>query len=71
MLHCVPRPFLALKTGPTVFTLVLKIVWEMNRLTVTPPLISSSEDLATDRTLIATLTLLNVVIQVFRASNVA
>ena len=62
---------LALKTVTTVFTLVLKVVWEMNRFTVTSPLISSSEDLATDRALKASLTLLNVLIQVFRTSYFA
>ena len=48
VLFMIEVSFLALKTGPTVFTLVLKVVWEMNRFTVTPSLISSSEDLATD-----------------------
>ena len=62
---------LALKTVPAVLALVLKIVWEMNRLTVTSPLISPSEDLVTDRALISTLTFLNVLIQVFRTRNAA
>ena len=71
VLFMIEVSLLAFKTLRTVFTFILEIVGEMNRLTVTPPLISSSEDLATDRALIATLTLLNVLIQVFRTSNVA
>ena len=62
VLFMVEVSLLALKTLPTVFTLVLKVVWEMNRFTVTPSLISSSEDLATDGALKAILTLLNVLI---------
>ena len=71
VLFMIEVSLLALKTVPAVFALVLKIVWEMNRLTVTPPLISPSEDLATDRALISSPRLLNVLIQVFRTSNVA
>ena len=71
VLFVIEVSLLALKTLPTVFTLVLKEVWEMNRFTVTPSLISSSEDLATDRALKAILTLLNVLIQVFRTSYAA
>ena len=62
VLFMIEVSLLALKTVTTVFTLVLKVVWEMNRFTVTPSLISSSEDLATDRALKAILTLLNVLI---------
>ena len=71
VLFMIEVSLLALKTLPTVFTLVLKVVWEMNRFTVTPSLISSSEDLATYRALEASLRLLNVLIQVFRTSNAA
>ena len=71
VLFMIEVSLLAFKTLRTVFTFILEIVGEMNRLTVTPPLISSSEDLATDRALKATFTLLNVLIQVFRTSNVA
>ena len=71
VLFMIEVSLLALKTVPAVFALVLKIVWEMNRLTVTPPLISPSEDLATDRALISSPRLLNELIQVFRTSNVA
>ena len=71
VLFVIEVSLLALKTVTTVFTLVLKVVWEMNRFTVTPPFISSSEDLATDRALKAILTLLNVLIQVFRTSYFA
>ena len=62
VLFMIEVSLLAFKTLRTVFTFILEIVGEMNRLTVTPPLISSSEDLATDRALKAILTLLNVLI---------
>ena len=71
VLFMIEVSLLAFKTLRTVFTFILEIVGEMNRLTVTPPLISSSEDLATDRALKAILTLLNVLIQVFRTSYFA
>ena len=71
VLFMIEVSLLALKTGPTELALILEIVWEMNRLNVTSALISSSEDLATDRALEASLRLLNVLIQVFRTSNAA
>ena len=62
---------LALKTFSTKFTFVLKIVREMDGLAVTPSLISPSEDFGADGALMASLDLLNVLIQVLRAGDVA
>ena len=59
---------LALKTFITKFTFVLKIVWEMHGLTMTSPLISSSENFGTDRALVSFLTSFYELIQVFRTS---
>ena len=71
VLFMVEVSFLALKVVPTKLALILEIVGKVNRFTVRPSLVSSSEALATDRALKAPLTLLNVLIQVFRTGNVA